>query len=131
MKQYLTRAYAEYIAPTQDEIEDLREQLPTDQRAELHAGQHVTAVWFGYSGGQGGSMLLLHDQGRGAICFGAQSEWGDWTPGETCNGELSLDSLDDGGDRIIYRWESASIDEYSQTEYEELYGDRETTQAVN
>lgn len=62
-----------------------------DQLAEWRPG---CQTWrFPLVGGQWGEMTVWPDEGRGAVVFGAASQWGDWDPASRI---LTLD----GGERI-------------------------------
>ncbi len=66
-------------------IDDLRERTSAlDQRAEIKVGQTVSLYAFRYEGGQRGDAIIFHDEGRGGICFGGDSDWGD------VSGDLTL-----------------------------------------
>jgi hypothetical protein len=70
---------------TTDNIEQVRETVAAlDQRAELVAGCETWAIY--YDGGQRRQMTVWPDA-RGAVCWGADSQWGDWR-----GGHLHLDS---------------------------------------
>jgi hypothetical protein len=59
-----------------------------DQRNELAPGSETWGII--HEGGQRGQMTR-YANGRGAVCFGGDSSWGDWV-----GGMLALDS----GDRV-------------------------------
>lgn len=64
---------------TEENIEELREAIGAlDQRAELQPGMTITYATFAYTGGQGGDILVVHNEGRAGIAFGGPSAWGDY-----------------------------------------------------
>lgn len=61
---------------TIDNIETARESCAAlDQRAELAPG---CETWPIYTQGQRGQMTVWPDAGRAAVCWGADSAYGDW-----------------------------------------------------
>lgn len=77
------------IIVTADNLDDAREAcIALDQRRELEPGCETWDIT--YAGGQSGQMTRWPN-GRGAICRGGNSDWGDWA-GDT----LILDS----GERV-------------------------------
>jgi hypothetical protein len=85
------------IIKTQDDIENLRGQIATDQYEELIIGAETWGILYD-PGQQRGQMLRLPN-GRGAVEFGADSEWGDWD-----NDILTLDEAvetDDGYSKYV------------------------------
>lgn len=73
---------------TQEELEIARENCAAcDQEQELQIGDETWAIF--YEGGQRGQMSAFENSGRGAICTGGDSEWGDWRDERLC--------LDNGG----------------------------------
>lgn len=50
----------------------------TDQAEEVAIGRTVSVYRHVYSGGCSGTITVYHDDDRGAIEFGADSEWGDY-----------------------------------------------------
>jgi len=81
-------------------LETMRETVAAaaiDQAAELAPGCKTWPIT--YEGGQRGQMTVWPDTGRGAICQGGESAYGDWDE-ETRT--LTLDAPDDDGDPIVY-----------------------------
>ena len=80
----------ERVTVTEANIEEIKDQVrPIDMQEEITAGQTVS-----YSDNRDGShVLVIHEGlegriGRGAICHGGDSVWGDWLESE---GILRLD----------------------------------------
>jgi len=65
----------------------------TDIREDLSGYQYITvSVYkFTHAGGQSGELVVFHDEGRAAICFGGDSIWGDWDE------DTKMIRTDDGG----------------------------------
>lgn len=86
----MSTAYSRIInhtAVTAENLEDAKEGcVAISQRDELAPGCETWGIL--YEGGQRGQMSRWPN-GRGAVCYGADSLWGDW------NGEVLV--LDDGG----------------------------------
>jgi hypothetical protein len=61
-----------------------------DQRAELDVGCETWGIL--YDGSQRGQMTVWPMDGRGAVCYGGDSFWGDWHEGSRT---LRLDSTGD------------------------------------
>ncbi len=84
--------------------EALRERiLARDLADEIRAGQTISYNTFTYEGGQAGHILVIHsgpegDISRAGICFGGNSEWGDW---DDKTQTVTLDH-DPGCGRIVY-----------------------------
>ncbi|GAA5514755.1 hypothetical protein Dcar01_03516 [Deinococcus carri] len=74
MTNYTHTPYHRNIV-TAENIKDAREMLPLDQGTELETGCETWGIL--YTGGQRGQMTRWPN-GRGAVCFGGDSEWGDW-----------------------------------------------------
>ena len=63
------------ITITADNLYGVKESLPGDQSRELSIGCRTWGIV--YEGGQRG-QITIWPNGRGAICFGGDSVWGDW-----------------------------------------------------
>jgi len=67
----------ERIMITADNIDQVRESCTAqDQAKELAVGDETWGIT--YEGGQRGQMSRFAESGRGAVCFGGDSVWGDW-----------------------------------------------------
>lgn len=77
-----------YITVTTDNLTAARAAcVAIDQRSELKVG---CATWsIAYEGGQRGQMTVWPEEGRGAVMWGASSQWGDW---DATTRTLRLDS---------------------------------------
>jgi hypothetical protein len=76
---------------TADNLDEAKDACrANDQRKELEIGDETWGIT--YDGGQRGQMSRYNKSGRGAVCFGGDSLWGDWT----ITGNLSLLAIDDG-----------------------------------
>ena len=62
---------------TADNLEALRQVLPTDQARELALGQEISVYRFPSSGGQHGTITVYWAPRRFALAMGADSQWGD------------------------------------------------------
>ena len=93
---------------TQENLEAAHDECPTiDIRNELSPGAEY---WTGrgepdeegyYNGPY--PILASWPNGRGAICYGGDSNWGDWvTDSDSDSRELLLDDVDDDGGPIRY-----------------------------
>lgn len=61
-----------YIVVTDKNLEEAREACTAiDQRVELKAGCRTWSI-------TGGQMSVCPQDGRGAVSWGGDSEWGDW-----------------------------------------------------
>lgn len=71
------------VLVTAENVDDLRQGTSAvDQRDSIKVGETVSLYAFRYQpGGQRGDALVMHDSGLAGICFGADSEWGDWDEG--------------------------------------------------
>lgn len=67
-----------------------------DQRDALELGCETWGIT--YEGGQRGQMTVWPN-GRGAICTGGDSDYGDW---DEADRQLTLDERDEDGDAIVY-----------------------------
>ncbi len=90
---------------TTENIETVRATMAAnDQRDELVPGCETWAIQYPQPGGDRGQMTRWPN-GRGAVAFGAQSDWGDW------HGDiLTLDTRDNDGDIIQYSEAGAPLD---------------------
>jgi hypothetical protein len=80
------------IVVTSQNIDDVRDSVVAlDQRAEIVPGCETWPILYGRFGGQRGQMTVWPAEGRGAVCWGADSQWGDW------DAKRRLLNLDDGG----------------------------------
>ncbi len=52
--------------------------VANDQVDQLSIGQTVSTYAFTSDGGQRGQLTVWHDQQRGAVALGGDSDWGDW-----------------------------------------------------
>ncbi len=78
----------DHIIVTTDNLDEARDACAAlDQRAELKAGCETWGIT--YEGGQRGQMTVWPEEGRGAVMWGADSEWGDW---DDATRTLHLDS---------------------------------------
>jgi len=65
-----------YYEVTPDNLELVRENVPAiDQAERLEPGCETWGII--YRGGQRGQMTRWPD-GRGAVCWGGDSDWGEW-----------------------------------------------------
>ena len=64
------------IIVTRENIDGLKEQMPIDQGLEITPGCITWGIMY-EPGGQRGQMTAWPD-GRGALCLGGDSAWGDW-----------------------------------------------------
>ena len=62
---------------TDENLETLREVLPTDQARELALGEKVSVYRFPLTGGAHGTITVYWDSHRFALAMGADSAWGD------------------------------------------------------
>ena len=68
-------------AVTAENIEDVRDKItPFDQKSAVEIGDIVSSIIFDY--GSVGTLTIYHNRSEAAIDFGADSDWGDWDPGE-------------------------------------------------
>lgn len=67
------------ITVTEENLVAVRGAISSDQAAELEPGCEAWPIYYG-SGRQIGHMTRW-PSGRGAVSFGADSEWGDWSRG--------------------------------------------------
>lgn len=61
---------------TAENIEEIKGQLPTDQAEELVVG---CESWTGINANGHRYYMTIWPNGRGAICWGGDSVWGDWS----------------------------------------------------
>lgn len=89
---------------TQKGAEELRERITfCDLADEIKRGQTISYNHFNHEGGQSGAILVIHEEKEGpvdraGICFGGNSEWGDW---DDKTQTVTLDH-DPGCGRIVY-----------------------------
>lgn len=75
---------------TPENIETAKEDCPPlDIRAELVPGCTYWRAEYGY--------MAIWPSGRGAVCFGGDSDWGEWE-----QGYLMLDNPDSDGNPVKY-----------------------------
>ena len=88
----------DYIEVSTINLQDARERCRAgDQADELIPG---CATWgIKYQGGQRGQMSRW-PSGRGAVCFGADSLWGDWQSDGTLALDDSQERYDESGDLV-------------------------------
>lgn len=68
---------ASLITVTADNLTEAREACAAiDQSSELKPGCETWGIT--YAGGQRGQMTVWPAEGRGAVMWGADSQWGDW-----------------------------------------------------
>ena len=80
---------------TESDLEDAREEVSTVDQADLLVVGCQTWGVIQADGNRG--QMTIWPNGRGAVCYGGDSDWGDWDPeAET----LTLDATDDDGDVI-------------------------------
>lgn len=95
----------EKVLVTKENIEEIREKVGfVDLREDVKVGRTVSVNRFTHEGGQSGALLVIHERkdgmlNRAGICFGGNSEWGDWR--ET-NQTVWLDDQDADGRAITY-----------------------------
>ncbi len=66
-----------HVTITAENIDYVREDMSAcDQAAELKVGCETWGII--YKGWQRGQMTIWPDSGRGAVCWGGNSSWGDW-----------------------------------------------------
>jgi len=66
-----------YITITTDNLDAAREAcIAIDQRNELKVGCETWGII--YQGGQRGQMAVWPEDGRAAVMWGSDSQWGDW-----------------------------------------------------
>jgi len=83
---------------THDNLDQIKDQMMAlDQIEEVKPGCLV--YQFEIEGGQAGQITAWPKAGRAGICFGGDSEWGEWS-NETKT--LMLDEPDDDGEPICY-----------------------------
>jgi len=77
-----------HITVTAENLDEAREECSAlDQRAELRPGCETWGII--YEGGQRGQMTVWTGEGRAAVEWGADSQWGDW---DATTRTLRLDS---------------------------------------
>jgi hypothetical protein len=65
------------VVATADNLDEVRDACAAlDQRAELKPGCETWGTV--YAGGQRGQVTVWPEEGRAAVCWGADSQWGDW-----------------------------------------------------
>lgn len=83
---------------TAENLETVKSEMTAlDQIKDVEPGCETWAIT--YEGGQRGQMTVWPKTGRGAICFGGDSEWGDWDVNART---LHLDEPDTDGNTIVY-----------------------------
>jgi len=64
------------VVVTAENIEDAKYGMPLDQAEELRPGCITWPIFD--SNGNRGQITIWPDTGRGAVCWGGNSFWGDW-----------------------------------------------------
>lgn len=90
------RTYDDSVIVTEDNIEEVRDGMGNsmDQRGELQPGCVIWSIWAGVEVGR----MTTWPNGRGAVCWNADSSWGEWDEDER---RLYLDdggSVDEDGE---------------------------------
>lgn len=84
---------------TAENIEEARESMQAgDQRKELEPGCETWGILY-QPGSQRGQITVWPHKGRAAVCFGADSLWGDWDPNART---IHLDETAEDGTLIVY-----------------------------
>ena len=79
------------VTVTESNISEIAEIMPCDIRAELRVGCIVSRA-------VGAWLCVWTDTGRGAVCYGGDSAWGDYNETERT---ITLDDTDADGERIV------------------------------
>lgn len=88
---------------TEENIEEIREEINCDQADEIKVGDTISTYAIFYQpGNQRGQLTIVHNEGRAGIHFGADSDWGNWSDKKQI---LTLDENDQqydiNGEEII------------------------------
>lgn len=102
----------EKVLVTEDNIDEIKWEICCDQADEVEVGMTISTYAIFYEPGhQRGQMTIFHDTGRGAINFGADSDWGDW------DDERGILTLDDAGQEYNTNGEWINEDEFEDEDF--------------
>lgn len=91
------------ITITAENIEQMKDQLPGDQARELAIGCRTWGVT--YAGSCRG-QITVWPNGRGAVCLGGDSVWGDWGNNAQL---LYTEDYDESGRSIAYTTDGEQV----------------------